>query len=89
MDLICPKCGEPWDNDCFHDVADDMDSTYTQVVSSFKKQGCQALGTKCNENTTLSASQSAMVSELYDLMGDDVDGAAAILEDAGDLGMWD
>lgn len=32
MDLYCAKCGEPWDNDTFHDVADENGSTYAEVA---------------------------------------------------------
>ena len=34
MDLYCPRCGEPWDNDTFHDVAQQNAEEYTPPLPS-------------------------------------------------------
>lgn len=76
MDLLCPKCSEPWDNDTFHDVAEDTGSTYTKVAADFRRRGCEALGTTHGE-----MNPDPRVGALYDMLGDDMDGAAAMIED--------
>ena len=51
MDLYCPICGEPWDNDTFHDVAQARQQTYVSlgpntyaaVTADFRRRGCAAL----------------------------------------------
>lgn len=97
MDIKCPKCGEPWDMDCIHDEISDRhpdepwriggkhnqalyeQNYYGVVLGEFRTNGCSALGSRCNPNTTAHPA----IGELMDLMGDDVDGAAALMEDFG------
>lgn len=90
MDIRCPRCGEPWDFDTLHEAAAENDSTYEKVAADFRRRGCVALfGDACspdpnepvNPRTGLKASEAAAT--LYDLLGDDMDGAAALLEDEG------
>lgn len=79
MDLPCKRCGEPWDNDEFHYVAEENGSDYATVAADFRKLGCEAVtGRQCeaqDSRTTLAASA------MYELLGDDMDGAAAMIED--------
>ena len=80
MDIYCSRCGEPWDMDVLWDIADEHDVTYNKAHKLFIKQGCQAVdpGIECYvRNNQISA----MYTVLADLMGDDVDGIAATLED--------
>lgn len=99
MDIYCPKCGEPFDHDCLHEEAEARmhgapaegpvyQETYQQVKHEFYREGCGALkafGAKCSPAPdTNAASLAAMV---YELSGDDLDGAAADLEDAEMLGL--
>lgn len=84
MDVYCPKanCGEPVDMDYFHDVAADLGSDYTTVMRDFQKRGCEALGEQHTERDT---DAGFYAEALYDLLGDDMDGAAAMMEDYAHL----
>lgn len=102
MDIYCSKCGEPWDMDCLHEEAEIRvkalnvpiikissedpvySATYNEVRKDFQKKGCCVLGGKCSNNKA-----SGAISAAYDLMGDDLDGAASILDDARYLGLLD
>lgn len=85
MDLKCPKCGEPWDFDSLHEETEDRfpglkndayQKKFRIVQADFLSQGCKALGSKCNGNEAHPG-----ISALYDLLGDDLDGAANLIED--------
>lgn len=76
MDLLCPKCGEPIDPYEFHDIADDRGTTYTEISRAFRAGGCRAIGYRCNTTTA-----NPEIATVYDLLGDDTDGAAAELSD--------
>lgn len=78
MDLLCPLCGEPWDNDELHHVAG---KTYRQALHDFQARGCLALGSRHSAPANITAARAAAA--LYDILGDDADGAAAMLEDYG------
>lgn len=83
MDIYCCKCGEPVELDYIHDVvadriaAGDTAATYSIVAAEFRRTGCPAIGGSCNTDTVAHPAVSAM----YDLLGDDMDGAAAMMED--------
>jgi hypothetical protein len=80
MDIICPKCGEPWEFDTLHDYADEAETTYADVAKTFRKLGCGKAF--ANWNVTCHADErSAMRSVLADLLGDDLDGYASLCED--------
>jgi hypothetical protein len=118
MDLYCPRCGEPWDHDTLHDVAEAQyaengyppfyaseedrfarrrnpayDSevygdVFRLVSQDFRRVGCVALGGECGPASTrrdpvfgLTAQEAA--GALYDILGDDMDGATAELQDMG------
>lgn len=85
MDLYCSKCGEPWELDTMHDVADENNMTFNEAVAFFRKKGCAALDASCNEPANEGRAMAFTV--LHDLMGDDVDGIAAMLEDF-DVDNW-
>ena len=90
MDVYCSKCAEPWDNDCIHDEVDarhesgDKTATYTKVMREFQRDGCKALalayGGGCDGDTG-DSTRAALAGAAYELLGDDMDGAAAMLED--------
>ena len=88
MDINCPRCAEPVEIDYLHDVADDDDTTFAEVLRAFQSEGCSALHSVCNPRATdrdrARASAAAM---LYDLLGDDIDGAASMLEDFDAFGL--
>lgn len=82
MDIRCPKCAEPIDNDELHYIADDMSTTYRELASAFRTDGCAAIGYRCNPDT-VGNDAAAAASVLYEILGDDMDGAAAMLDDFG------
>jgi len=85
MDIRCPNCGEPWDMDSLHDTAYE---TFDEARKAFYKKGCIVFDTKCPEQAN--RPMAAMAAEaLYDLLGDDIDGAAAMLEDFEYAGGFD
>lgn len=88
MDVNCPRCAEPWDIDTFHDVADERDSTFTAVQRDFFTRGCGLAfgGKQCEQVDSLTAQASGVLAEL---LGDDVDGIAAMLDDFEYMGMLD
>lgn len=79
MDLRCARCAEPIDNDELHCVAEERGTTYALVAREFRANGCVAVtGTVCEPSDSIMASAAGA---MYDLLGDDMDGAAAMLDD--------
>lgn len=76
MDLLCPKCSEPWDNDEFHDVAEEKGSTYLRVWEDFQRRGCEAVGSSHGGGPA-----DPRVAALYEVLGHDPDGCAAMFDD--------
>lgn len=93
MDMICPKCREPFDNEVFHEVAEELDSTYQDVTRKFMQSGCGVAfagsGYDNSRHCSSSAPSTPLVDAVYDLLGDDTDGAMAMLEDADLMGLLD
>jgi hypothetical protein len=92
MDIFCGRCGEPWDIDSLWDEADASGVPFTTVRAAFSRKGCLALESygvselDCVRDTR---NARAMASgALMDLLGDDIDGVAALLDDAEALGMF-
>lgn len=88
MDLYCPNCGEPWDNDEFHYQAQHTGRTYVEVTTDFRTRGCGALDARCSTpstetDTAFGLTRQAAAGAMYELLGDDMDGAAAMLDDLG------
>lgn len=104
MDIYCVKCGEPWDLDSLHDEVElrragpayggsehDQSKPYEQlfgeVRKDFTRKGCVAIGgTACQP---VKSARTAIAAEISDLLGDDIDGAASLLDDAAYLGVLD
>jgi hypothetical protein len=87
MDINCPKCAEPVEVDYLHEVAD-IDgehgdgATFTDILRAFQTDGCSALGERCRTDIgDADRARAAGAALLFDLLGDDVDGIAATLED--------
>jgi len=76
MDLYCKRCGEPWD---FLGVTDCLDMTHSEKDSFLKGDGCPCCAGKPVEETPLRAQLAAVAQEL---LGDDLDGLAAVMDDA-------
>jgi hypothetical protein len=118
LDLYCPSCGEPWDHDTIHEVAnenylndgnppyylseedrrafrknpdyreDEYGIYFRDAQRDFQARGCVALGGECGEPSTgtdavFGLTRQDAAAALYDVLGDDTDGAAAMLEDMG------
>lgn len=74
MDLYCERCGEPYD---FHHVMHDM--TPEEKDSFLTGKHCPA----CKAQQEVEQPMRAMVAAaLHDVLGDDLDGLAAEMEDA-------
>jgi hypothetical protein len=77
MDLICTHCGEPWD----------MDAVLHDEPQNFKRSGAAIVACPaCKENgpaPTDLREKLVAAREVGELLGDDVDGYAAELEDLG------
>lgn len=86
MDINCPKCAEPIDNEEFHYVAEAEGITYNEVVRGFRKIGCPMVNMQCNEET-LGSFKSQAASAMFELMGDDADGVSAMMDDFEYMGM--
>jgi len=78
MDIYCPRCGEPWEHDHVqHDMApEERDDLLTG-------RGCS---TRCRLNPPEDSDRCIASSAILELCPDDLDGAAALMEDAA-LGM--
>lgn len=104
-DVYCVRCGEPWDMDTLHEEIEyrypdrpwEDESNYEEYFSKinreFHEKGCQAI-TSYEVGPCLPASESqkmrgSISSMLYEMLGDDIDGIAASLEDAEYLGIFD
>lgn len=86
MTIRCPKCGEPWTFDSLHTEVDRRknggleSATFDEVRKDFYRRGCAALDEcPCNEDKTTEIA--SMAGALYEMLGDTIDGAAAMLED--------
>lgn len=78
MDIRCGKCGEPWD---IYTLTDEQ-----VTMETFRAEGCEAFGTSHNQ-TPLPAGSMALINEMTELLGDDVDGLASELDDMAYLGV--
>lgn len=88
QDIYCVKCGEPVEVAYLHDVAAEKRFTFQKVLKDFQTRGCKAILSECNEPDTSTDNRYGITrmeaqSALFDLLGDDVDGAAAMMEDFG------
>ena len=103
MDIYCPLCGEPWDLDSIHGeisrrypgkpwrdiqgefLKDVYSKKYNEVRDELYTQGCKALGGICSKEKD--EVRAGLTSALIDILGDDIGGIAAELEDAEFFGL--
>jgi hypothetical protein len=88
MDIYCVRCGEPTDIDELHQRAGETQSSFKFVQSDYYARGCEALGyPKCDREESLDnegrLSASLAMSTMVDLLGEDIDGIASMMEDLG------
>jgi hypothetical protein len=89
MDIICRNCGEPWENETLHEVAEELGKSYTDIANAFSSVGCKALASDgygamehCQPDD-----KAEMRGVLADLLGDDLDGYSSTLEDMEFIGL--
>lgn len=93
MDLYCQRCDEPWDlwhvNNEMDQEPDDYAPDGTRPSARFRKgEGCPACdwGKKAPKQQSL---KGMAMGALYDVLGDDEDGIAAMMDDFDFAGMLD
>jgi hypothetical protein len=79
MDILCPIYAEPVDNNELHSYAKEIESTYQAVAAEYRRRGCKAIG--MNHSTNSSSPLAADARVVYDILGDDMDGAMAEFAD--------
>lgn len=82
MDILCPKCAEPWEIDSLHDYAEETGVTFSVVSRTFRTKGCGEAFAEWTTRCERRAGHEAR-GVLADLLGDDIDGYAALCEDFG------
>ena len=76
MDIYCPRCGEPWDMDELHEVEDE---DFETARRRFTREGCAVFGARHNRQPDRETAEKSAL--LFDLLGDDIDGIASLMED--------
>ena len=85
-DVLCPKCREPWELDSIHNRTEelypelaktDYQLAFSKAYSQFRAQGCEFFGTSCY----MPQKRSAALDAIYEIIGDDVDGAISEIQD--------
>lgn len=80
MDILCPKCAEPWEVDTIHDYAEENGTTFAVVANDFRTKGCGKAFREWEIRCEKRAGHEAR-SVIADLLGDDIDGYASLCED--------
>jgi hypothetical protein len=93
MDVFCSHCGEPWDIYSIHEI---VGGSYNHKNVQFQQLGCGAFEVppvECQAVTPEAGSpmdtRAQAAGAMYDLLGDDMDGAASMLDDAEAMGLFD
>jgi hypothetical protein len=89
--LICPVCGEEYDLDDLHEEVTErrfkgLQASFSTVVRQFQREGCSvALRASQGPLSCLrspeTAELAAVAASIYELLGDDIDGAINEIED--------
>ncbi len=77
MDIHCPVCGEPWAVDELHEIPGIGFATAQRHFRS--EGGCAVFGSR--HNLSPDSEAAAMSSVLFELLGDDVDGIANLMDE--------
>lgn len=96
MDIRCPKCCEPWEIDTVHEYVSDMGDmfpasasvyTFKNVYRLFRTQGCgvafDGWEVSCEPDRS---GRAEIIGMLANVLGDDVDGFASMLDDLNHMG---
>lgn len=73
MDIYCPRCGEPWE--VFHVYREMTAEERSDLLAG---RGCS---NECREQPPADTDRTAKAQAALELCGDDLDGAAAMMED--------
>jgi len=76
MDIFCRVCGEPWDLDELHGVPE---ASFETARRRFSGEGCEVFSTR--HNSVIDSDRAAKSAVLHELLGDDIDGIASLMED--------
>jgi hypothetical protein len=89
--LICPVCGEEYDLDDLHEEVavrrqEGATASFTVVLRQFQREGCSVAlrasqGPLDCRTDASTAELAGMAQAIYELLGDDVDGAINEIED--------
>ena len=77
-DLHCTKCGEPWELDCISEPGE-----YGLTVKGSRIVSCSACAWHA-ERGNLLAGTAAAAAAMHDILGDDIDGVASMMQDYRD-----
>jgi hypothetical protein len=77
MDLHCTTCGEPHDIDCLHEADE-----YGLTVHKGRIVECSACEWHRKRGFPMKQ-EAQMAIAMHDIMGDDIDGIASMMEDMG------
>jgi Zn-finger protein len=77
-DLHCTKCGEPWEMDCLSEPGE-----YGLTVKGSRIVSCSACAWHA-ERGNLLAGTAAAAAAMHDILGDDIDGVASMMQDYRD-----
>jgi hypothetical protein len=87
MDIYCGICGEPWNVDSLHDAVNEGRARDRKDARwKFELRGCGMWGVKCADKPDTPRAMASAA--LMEVMGDDLDGVASMLEDAEHFGMF-
>ena len=74
-DLHCTKCGEPWEMECLSEPGE-----YGLAVKGSRIISCSACAWHA-ERGNLMAGTAAAAAAMHDILGDDIDGVASMMQD--------
>lgn len=80
MDVMCPRCGEPFDLSDLNWLAESKDATTEELRATFFRDGCESMlsnGMKTCKRDRLSSTRF----DLAELMGDDIDAYSSLMEE--------
>ncbi len=80
MDVMCPRCGEPFDLDDLEWLTEQQQTTSEELRATFFRDGCESMlsnGKKTCKRDRLSSTRF----DLAELMGSDIDGYSSLMEE--------